>query len=216
MTIQTETKILLFSLAEESQLNDEIELTNEPQLHTDTDCEATSVFYDDLNNAEDSFTLPVSQMADNDLKSAKVESLYDLSVYDNEQLPSTPLDHGANTTILDAVVKYLYWFSDHPGISKEALSDMLKMQHLEVLPPGNKLPGSYCDNMKLVEPFLIQPILFHACRNDCIVFRGAYTDLNTCPTCNASRYGKEFLQNDSHIFQLVPGLQDFLELLVYL
>ena len=45
-------------------------------------------------------------MADNDLKSAKVESLYDLSVYDNEQLSSTPLYDGANTTILDAVVKY--------------------------------------------------------------------------------------------------------------
>ena len=68
---------------------------------------------------------------------------------------------------------------------------MLNMQHLEVLPPGNKLPGSYCDIMKLMEPFLIQPILFHACLNDCIVFRGAYTDLNTCPTCNASRYVKQ-------------------------
>ena len=132
-------------------------------------------------------------MVDNDLKSSssKEESLYDLSVYDDEQLSSTPLYDGATITILDAVVKYLFWFSDHPGVSKEALSDMLKMQHLEVLPPGNKLPGSYCDIMKLVEPFLIQPILFHACPNDCIVFRGSYTDLNTCPTCNASRYVKQ-------------------------
>ena len=66
-------------------------------------------------------------------------------------------------------MKYLHWFSEHPGISKEALSDILKLEHAEVLPPGNKLPASYDDAMKLVEPFLIQPFVFHACPNDCIV-----------------------------------------------
>ena len=59
-------------------------------------------------------------------------------------------------TIMDALVKYLHWFSEHPGTSKEALSDILKLEHAEVLPPGNKLPASYDDAMNLVEPFLIQ------------------------------------------------------------
>ena len=58
------------------------------------------------------------------------------------------------------------WLSEHPGISKEALSDILRLEHSEVLPTGNELPSSFADAMKLVVPFLIQPILFHACPND--------------------------------------------------
>ena len=114
--------------------------------------------------------------------------LYDLSVYENERLSSTPLYDGAKTTVMDALVHYLSWFSEHPGISKEALSDILRMQHAEILPPGNKLPATYNEVMKLVEPFLVQPILFHACPNDCVVFRGRHTDLSACPTCGASRF----------------------------
>ena len=44
--------------------------------------------------------------------------LYDLSVYDDEQLSSTPLYEGADISVMDAVVKYLTWFSEHPGISR--------------------------------------------------------------------------------------------------
>ena len=28
----------------------------------------------------------------------------------------------------------------------------------------------------------------HACPNDCILYRGAYEDLNACPVCGALRY----------------------------
>ena len=114
--------------------------------------------------------------------------LYDMSIYDQEVLSSTPLYNGARLTVMDALVKHLSWFSEHPSISKEALSDVLRMEHLEILPPGNNLPSSYNDAMKVIEPFLIQPIMFHACPNDCIIFRGDHTDLETCPTCGANRY----------------------------
>ena len=39
---------------------------------------------------------------------------------------------------MDALVKYFKWFSEHPGISKEALSDILRLEH-NVLPSGNEL-----------------------------------------------------------------------------
>ena len=103
--------------------------------------------------------------------SESLSTLYDMSIYDNEVLSSTPLYESASLSVMDALVKNLLWFSEHPSISKEALSDKLSMDH-EVLPPGNKLPSSYSSAMKLVEPFLIQPIVFHVCPNDCIVFRG--------------------------------------------
>ena len=70
----------------------------------------------------------------------KVHSeLYDMSVYDSEQLSCTPLYDGASLSLMDALVKYLKWFSEHPGISKEALTDILKLEHNEVLPRGNIL-----------------------------------------------------------------------------
>ena len=40
-----------------------------------------------------------------------------------------PLYDGSNTTVLQALVKNFHWFTEHPGVSKEALSSMLSMQH---------------------------------------------------------------------------------------
>ncbi len=131
-----------------------------------------------------------NSMEQDDAPSGSFSKLYDISIYDDEQLSSTPLYDGAESTVMDAIVKYLSWFSEHPGISKEAFSDMLSLQHREVLPRGNRLPASYSDIMKLVEPFLMQPIRFHCCPNDCIVFRGVHTDLDSCPICGTSRYMK--------------------------
>lgn len=116
-----------------------------------------------------------------------LSKLYDMGIYGNKEL-SAPLYDGAKVTIMDALVKYFAWFSEHPGISKEALSDILSMEHREILPPGNKLPPSYTEAMKLVEPYLVQPIVFHVCPNDCLVFRGDYTSLDVCTICGASRY----------------------------
>ena len=79
-----------------------------------------------------------------------LSELYDMSVYDSEQLSCTPLYDGASLSLMDALVKYLKWFSEHPGISK-VLSDILKLVHNEVLPRRNILPSSFADAMKLVE-----------------------------------------------------------------
>lgn len=37
-------------------------------------------------------------------------TLYDLSLYEDEQLSSTPLHDGADISVMDAIVKYLSWF----------------------------------------------------------------------------------------------------------
>lgn len=137
-----------------------------------------------------------------------LSELYDMSIYENEQLSCTPLYEGASLSLLNALVKYFKWYSEHPGISKEALSDILRLEHSEVLPSGNKLPSSFTDAMKLVEPFLIQPILFHACPNDCIIFRNEYAHLDVCPVCGASHHAirnRICLPDDSHISLLVLG-----------
>ena len=52
---------------------------------------------------------------------------------------------------------------------------MLQMQH-DILPEGHRLPSSYRSAQALIEPFLVKPIIFHACSNDCIVYRNEYAD----------------------------------------
>ena len=139
----------------------------------------TTVNYCDNDNDSNSFEPDISNPT----------SLYDMSVFDSNKLSTTPLYVGSKCTLLDALVKYFYWFSNHPGISKEALSNMLSLQH-DILPEGNNLPSSYNAAIKLVEPLLQQPVVFHACRNDCIIFRNDYAKYNTCPKCGESRYAK--------------------------
>ena len=39
-----------------------------------------------------------------------------------------PLYDGSSNSVLDTLVKYFHWFSEHPGISKEAFSSMLPVQ----------------------------------------------------------------------------------------
>lgn len=141
--------------------------------------------------------------------------LYDMSVYSdniNTDILERPLFDGAQVTVLDAIVKNLSWFCEHPTISKEALSDSLLMQHQEILPPGNHLPGSYVAARNLVEPYLVQLIEFHACPNDCVIFRGENTDKEECPTCGAKQFVKHGIPAKRFYYLLLgPRLQRLFE-----
>ena len=59
-----------------------------------------------------------------------------MSVYD-APITKMPLYDGASTTLLEALAEYMLWFSEHSSISKEALSDILHLQHNRILPAGN-------------------------------------------------------------------------------
>ena len=49
-------------------------------------------------------------------------------------------------------VDHLIWFTEHPSISKDAFSDMLRIQHFSILPKDNLLPCLYNDLTKMVTP----------------------------------------------------------------
>ena len=72
-----------------------------------------------------------------------------------------PLYDGSSNSVLDTLVKYFHWFSEHPGISKEAFSSMLAVQST-LLPPGNNLPTSYEAAHRAIESHFIQPIIYDA------------------------------------------------------
>ena len=61
--------------------------------------------------------------------------------------------NGASMTVLQALVQFFTWFSEHPGISKEALSSLLHIQHHNILPPGTLLPTSYQAALTAIEPY---------------------------------------------------------------
>lgn len=102
--------------------------------------------------------------------------------------------------MLHALVKHFHWFSEHPGISKEALSSM---EH-SFLPPGNKLPSTYDAALCAIEPYLVQPIVYDVCKNDCIVFRKEHMHLTECPKCDSPRYISQQSQIPVRRFTYLP------------
>ena len=77
-------------------------------------------------------SLKAQEAGNNTDETKSLAHLYDISVYENEKRHALLYTMG-RISIMDALVKYFRWFTEHPGISKEALSDILKMEHEEVL-----------------------------------------------------------------------------------
>lgn len=58
----------------------------------------------------------------------------------------------------------------------------------DVFPKDNMLPTSTYEAKKIVCPLGLDVHRFHACPNDCIIYRKEYEQLKKCPTCDTSRY----------------------------
>jgi hypothetical protein len=59
----------------------------------------------------------------------------------------------------------------------------------DMLPKENKVPANTYYAKKLISSLMMGVEKIHACRNHCILYRGAdYKDLDSCPNCSASRY----------------------------
>lgn len=83
------------------------------------------------------------------------------------------------------------WFTSHPSISKQAFSENLHYLHEYILPQGNLLPKTYQEAYQCIKPFLIPEIVYHACLNDCIIFRKQYKNENQCPKCK-DRFKRDY------------------------
>ena len=89
-------------------------------------------------------------------------------------------------TKLGTVLELLQWKAENavPDKGFEKLLKILKKK----LPKDNELPDSTYAAKKVVCPLGLEVQKIHACPNDCILYRGAYKDLNACPVCGALRY----------------------------
>ena len=72
--------------------------------------------------------------------------------------------------------------------STDICLDMILEYVHEVLPKGNTLPSTVDEAKKIVCPLDLPHTRYHACINDCIIYRNEHAESIVCPVCKQSRY----------------------------
>ena len=93
-----------------------------------------------------------------------------------------------------------------------SLDEHLKHLHDKVLPAENKCPTSVEEAKKIICPLDLLHIRYHACINDCIIYRNEHAEKTNCSVCNASQYkkaGKKAPQKVVWYFLIIPRLQRY-------
>ena len=85
---------------------------------------------------------------------------------------------------LSGDLKLLQLKASHGWTDKsfKQLLDLLK----DMLPEGNQVAGSVYEAKKIICPLGLEVERIHACKNNCVLFRGEYEDLDNCPMCGFS------------------------------
>ena len=73
------------------------------------------------------------------------------------------------------------------GWSDKSTDDLLQYMKKR-LPKDNTCPGSLDEVKKIVCPFDLPHMKYHACINDCIIYRKEHADKTKCPVCDEDRY----------------------------
>jgi len=73
-----------------------------------------------------------------------------------------------------------------------------------MLPPVNSLPTSYEATLSAIEPYLVHPVIYDVCQNDCVVFRCQHASLLECPKCGSGRYLPEQSKLAVRMFMYLP------------
>jgi hypothetical protein len=99
--------------------------------------------------------------------------------------------------------------------SKYKWNDASVEHHLKffhnLLPKGNMFPSSLDEAKKVVCPLDLPHDRYHACINDCIIYRNEHIDKTICPVCKAARYkkGKKAPRKVVWYFLLIPRLKRY-------
>jgi hypothetical protein len=65
----------------------------------------------------------------------------------------------------------------------------------DMLPEGNQVAESVYEAKKIICPLGIEVEEIDACKNNCVLFRGDYADLDKCPKCGCDRYKRKMMEN---------------------
>ena len=103
----------------------------------------------------------------------------------------TPLydNAGVDNSVLEVTLELLRIKAKH-NIVDSGFTEILSYLRT-ILPPGNNLPKSTYEAKKVTCPLGLEVIRYHACPLDCIIYKGEYKDMHSCPICQTSRYKKK-------------------------
>ncbi|KAK1561493.1 hypothetical protein QYE76_017682 [Lolium multiflorum] len=124
----------------------------------------------------------------------------------------TPLYPGCRPedTRLSVTLECLEMKAEHKW-TDNSFSDNMKSWHAR-LPKDNTLPTSIDEAKKVVCPLDLPHVKYHACINDCALFRNEYKDRTTCPVCGQGRYkrgNKKVPLKVVWYFPITPRLQRY-------
>ncbi|KAK1654044.1 hypothetical protein QYE76_071849 [Lolium multiflorum] len=97
------------------------------------------------------------------------------------------------------------------GWTDTSVDDILEYVK-DLLPAGNTCPGSLAEAKRITCPLDLPHEKYHACINDCIMYRKEHVDKTKCPVCDAERYKKGKKKAPRKVvwyFPLAPRLQRF-------
>ncbi|XP_017228364.2 uncharacterized protein LOC108203745 [Daucus carota subsp. sativus] len=128
-------------------------------------------------------TVKVCEAAYNDGECDNESDDFMRFVSDAEQ----PLFEGSECTKLELVLKLHNWKARF-GVSDKAFNDLLESVG-SFLPKGNVLPPNMYEAKKTLTDLGLEYVKFHACPNDCVLYRGPVLEsLDECPKCQISRW----------------------------
>ncbi|KAK1694390.1 hypothetical protein QYE76_011087 [Lolium multiflorum] len=123
----------------------------------------------------------------------------------------TPLYPGCRPedTRLSVTLECLEMKAEHKW-TDSSFSDNMKSWHAR-LPKDNTLPRSIDEAKKIICPLDLPHVKYHACINDCALFRDEYKDRTTCPVCgtDGTREGTRKFLEVVWYFPITPRLQRY-------
>ena len=122
----------------------------------------------------------------------------------------TPLFCGSNLSRLDSTLLFLNVCRTHK-VTNACITELLHLFSKVILPLPNSLPTSEGMATTMVSKLGLRYDAIDACRNGCVLYRREYSELETCPKCEAARFKRVGLSRVPtkvlRHFPLVPRLK---------
>lgn len=163
---------------------------------------------------EDSCNINEDSEYGNQATSDKVEGNEDVDAIKFSSLmedAKKPLFEGCKRSKLFSIL-CLYNLKVVHGWSQTSFDELLTLLHEHLFLESNELPCSTYEAKKVIKDIGLGYHTIHACVNDCILYRGEYESLNSCPICKESRWRKpqsKVPQKVLRHFPIIPRLQRF-------
>jgi len=153
------------------------------------------VFHSTINNSDNDMEDDVDDMPGmmNDLEDDFVDrpQLFESMMMDAE----TPLYEGCTSFSKLSFLVTLFHLKAPGGWTNTSFTKLLETLK-EAFPKGNEVPLSMYEAKKTLGTLGMKYEKFHACPNDCVLYRHEHENLDECPTCKESRWKKGKMPRD--------------------